>query len=145
MIVNYANNEFTGYELLSFVTAAFGCQVNGNPFKSYHLNNWIRIGKVPDAYGGYRILSVEKMEGLHSGKVLALSELTRDVLIDIQRHPLQVKNPPIPVRKPRKQRTALYYELLERVGKQYTRKTKKVATISNQWKMIGIKRNQLIN
>jgi hypothetical protein len=145
MIVNYADNEFTGYELLSFITAAFGCQVNGKPFKGYHLNNWIRIGKVPDAYGGYKILSVEKVKALDNRKILVLDGITRDALADIQHYSLQINSPSIQIKKPRKQRTLLYYELLERAGKQHTRKTRTAATIPNQWKIIGIKRNQLIN
>jgi hypothetical protein len=109
--------------LLSFITTAFGCQVNGKPFKNYHLNNWIRIGKVPRAYGGYKIQRVERVKALHNGKILVLDGLTRDVLADIQHYSLQVNGASIQIGKPRKQRTTLYYELLERAGKQHTRKT----------------------
>ena len=145
MILEYANNELTSGELLEFVIAAFGCQVNGKPFKSYHVNNWIRLGKVPDVYGGFKILNVEDIKGLRNCRVLVLDGLARSVLEDIQNIAAQANDEIHITNRPRKQRTRLYYDLLEKAGRQYTRKSKKVATIPDQWKVIGIKRNQLKN
>lgn len=47
--------------------------------------------------------------------------------------------------KPRKQRTRLYYQILEAAGKQYTKKTLRQATLPVYWKEAGIKRNQIVN
>lgn len=145
MIFEYANNDLTSGELLEFVIAAFGCQINGKPFKSYHVNNWIRLGKIPDVYGGFKILNVEDIKGLRNCKVLVLDGLTRSILEDIQNIAAQTSDETHIINRPRKQRTRLYYEMLEKVSKQYTRKSKEAATISDQWKVIGIKRNQFIN
>jgi hypothetical protein len=142
MTIEYAANEFTVSEILDYLKAAFGYQINGSPFKSYHIYNWIRLRKLPDAYGGYKILDVISMKGL--SKVIVLDGFNREMLDDVQ----MFSPPPITIlpqiKRPRKQRTRLYYELLEKAGKQYTRKTKKLATISNQWKAAGIKPNQLV-
>ena len=46
---------------------------------------------------------------------------------------------------PRKQRTKLYYQVLQSAGKQYTKKTIKQATLPPFWKVAGIKTNQTIN
>ena len=140
MTISYANNEFTGRELLMFVTAAFGCQINGKPFKAYHINNWIRLGKFPDAYGGYCIIQLERFL---SYRVITLQGLTREILEDLQTHKTICINPPI-AKAPRKQRTRLYYEILEKTGRQFTLRTKKAATIPDNWNTIGMKRNQFI-
>ena len=47
--------------------------------------------------------------------------------------------------KPRKQRTKLYYQILEAAGKQFTKKTLEQATLPVYWKEAGIKRNQMVN
>lgn len=140
MTISYADNEFLVKELLFFVKTAFGCQINGKPFKNYHINNWIRIGKVPDAYGGYRIIQVDTQYGC---RVITLKGLTREILTDLQTHK-SVKIVPPTVKIPLKQRTRLYYEILKKAGKQYKRRTKEAATMPDNWKTIGIKRNQFI-
>jgi hypothetical protein len=45
--------------------------------------------------------------------------------------------------RPRKQRTLLYYQILDKAGKQYTKKTLKAATLVKYWKESGSKRNQI--
>lgn len=142
MNIEYTANEFTISEVLDYLKAAFGYQINGSPFKSHNIHNWIRLRKLPDAYGGYKIQDVINVKGI--SKVIVLEGLNREILGELQ---MLSRTPIIELpqsKKPRKQRTKLYYESLEKAGKQYTRKTKKLATISNQWKAAGIKPNQLV-
>ena len=143
MEIQFKENEFTFHELLHYLKKAYGCQINGAPFSAYNVNNWIRAGKIPMLYGDHRILNVVKTPEFGGLKVFTLEGLTRDTLEDL--HLIQVesfRNELPKIKRPRKHRTRLYYKILERNGKQYTKKT--ISMLPDQWKLAGIKGNQLV-
>jgi hypothetical protein len=59
MKILFEENEFTTNELLNYLKAAYRIQINGTPFSHYNINNWIRNGKIPEAYGNHKISNVE--------------------------------------------------------------------------------------
>ena len=144
MNIEFEYNEFTTHELMQYIKAAFGTQINGAAFSPTNISNWLRHKKIPEAYGGHKITSIKSITGISNVHVLTLEGLTRDVLdnLDLLRH---TNAKPVPkLKQARKQRTPFYYQILEKAGKQYTRKTKQLATIPQTWKTIGIKQNQLV-
>jgi hypothetical protein len=142
MNIQFEDNEFTSCELLKYLKEAYGLQINGAPFVAYTINNWIRYGKIPMAYGDHKILKVVNIEQFSNAKVLTLEGLTRDTLDDLQFLKIKSFSERLPkTKRPRKHRTRFYYQLLEKVGKQYTKKT--LSILPDDWKQIGIKSNQL--
>lgn len=80
-------------------------------------------------------------------RVLAVEGLTRKDVIEMVgsiqgniEKEIIAKN-----RRPRKQQTKLYYQILQAAGKQYTQKTITQSTLPLYWKEAGIKKNQLVN
>jgi hypothetical protein len=143
MNIQFENNEFTSCELLKYLREAYGLQINGSPFVAYTINNWIRYGKIPMAYGNHKILKVENILQLSNVKVLTLEGLTRDTLDDLQFLKIKSFSERLPkTKRPRKHRTRFYYQLLEKNGKQRTKN--KLSVLPNEWKQLGIKSNQLV-
>ena len=146
MKVVFQENEFTRADILEYLTKAYRRQINGNRFSAYNLNNWARVGKMPNLYGGHRILKVEKYPIGRGIKIYTLEGLTRDIAKDVDL--LQNKFPLNPKRVDkrtlsRKFRTQYYYDVLAKHGKQYTRKTLPDSILPDNWKEVGIKQNQL--
>ena len=141
MQIEFSDNEFTCSDLLRYLRTCFGLQINGSPFTIHTINNWIRIGKIPMLYGDHRILRVEIFPKLNGLKVLTIEGMTRDLLVDL--HLLEPKPfKPLPkTMRVRKHRTKLYYQILEKHGKQNTKKT--LSMLPDSWKLMGIKYNQL--
>lgn len=147
MRIEFQENEFTRTEILEYLTKAYGRQLNCNRFSTYNLNNWTRVGKIPDLYGGHRILKVERIEELRRLKVYTLEGLTREIAKDVD----LLNNPKKQIPKKflnknslvRKHRTQYYYDILKKAGKQYTRKTIEQSILPDNWKIRGIKQNQL--
>jgi hypothetical protein len=151
MNYQFASNEFTANELLQFYTQAYGTQINGAPFTYNSLQNWRQLKKIPVAYGGYKIISVTRYKHLGNLLVVKIDGLTREdaeaMIGSFNENPstglsLNTKNKNL---KPRKQRTKLYYQILEAAGKQYTKKTLEQATLPKYWREAGIKKNQMVN
>jgi len=42
----------------------YGAQISGNPFTIHNVNAWIRMKKIPDAYGGNRIQQMDRYQEL---------------------------------------------------------------------------------
>jgi hypothetical protein len=80
MNINFEDNEFTFCELLKYLKEAYGLQINVSPFVAYTINNWIRNGKIPTAYGDHKILKAENIAQSSNAKVLTLEVLPRDTL-----------------------------------------------------------------
>lgn len=142
MNIEFEDNEFTSRELLDYLKRAYGSQINGTPFSAYNVNNWIRIGKIPMAYGDHRILKVVSVREFNNYRVITIEGLTRDILSDLEC--LGIKLQPrkvLKTKRPRKQRTTFYFQTLKKLGKQYTRKT--ISILPENWKEVGIKTNQL--
>ena len=78
MEYQFASNEFTANELLQFYRLAYGAQINGHPFTHNSIQNWRQLKKIPDAYGGYKIISAIRYKHLGNLLVLKLDGLTRD-------------------------------------------------------------------
>lgn len=146
MKIEFQNNEFTKSDILEYLTKAYGGQVNGKRFTAHSLNNWEMMKKIPNYYGGHKILKVEKQTIGKPIKIYTLEGLTRDDIKDIDLLPNK-----FPVNKNkvdrrtihRKKRTQLYYDILAKAGKQYARKTLKDSILPDNWKEQGIKQNQL--
>src|ERR1035437_6891416 len=150
MKIQLAENEFTTAEVLLFLRLAYSTQINGKPFTAATIRNWIRINHFPAAYSGYRIVSTKIYKQLGGIRVLDIEGLTRkdvEEMIGSMNDNTNIKINVLPIKnkKPRKQRTKLYYKILEAAGKQYTKKTLKQATLPLYWKEAGIKRNQMVN
>lgn len=152
MTYSFAANEATSWEVLEYLKRAYGVQINGTPFSIYNLNNWIRMKKLPEAYGGYKILAVTRYKELGNLMVLTLEGWNRmdvedlvDSLTDFDTTRSQRRKKDVSPKavRPRKHRTDFYYQLLEQAGKQYTKKTLKAATLPKYYKEAGIKANQL--
>ncbi len=142
MTIEFEDNEFTSYELLDYLKRAYGSQINGAPFSAYNINNWIRIGKIPTAYGDHLILKVVNTLEFNNYRVITVEGLTRDILSDLGLPEFNLKSGKIAKSKrPRKHRTPFYYQTLKQLGKQYTRKT--LSMLPENWKEVGIKANQL--
>jgi hypothetical protein len=152
MKIEFSDNEFTAWDILEYLKRAYGVQINGTPFRSYNITNWIRAGKLPDAYGGNEIRGITRYKELGNLAVLYVEGLSRmdiEATIGSPSNYRKTFNHRRMVervdgrRQPRKQRTPLYYQILSDAGKQYTVKTKGMATLPDNWKEAGIKKNQL--
>lgn len=142
MNIEFEDNEFTSRELLNYLKRAYGSQINGAPFSAYNINNWIRIGKIPTAYGDHRILKVVITPEFNNYRVITIEGLTRDILSDLGLLGFKLKpEKTAKAKRPRKHRTPFYYQTLKKLGKQYTRKT--LSILPENWKQVGIKANQL--
>jgi hypothetical protein len=142
MNIEFEENEFTSHELLDYLKRAYGSQINGAPFSAYNINNWIRIGKIPMAYGDHRILKVVVTPEFNNYRVITIEGLTRDILSDLELLGFNLKSGnTVKTKRPRKQRTQFYFQTLKKLGKQYTRKT--LSILPENWKEVGIKANQL--
>lgn len=152
MEYQFEDNEFTSWDILEFLKNVYGAQVNGSPFTNINIQNWIRNKKLPEFYGGHRIIKTERYQELNNLLVLTLENLSRSELTDLvgclsdftetlnRRRAIDkiASN-----KKPRKHRTGLYYQILNKANKQYTKKTIRQATLPDDWKGAGIKGNQL--
>src|SRR5437879_3882372 len=134
MIYEFASNEATGWEVLEYLRRAYGTQISGAPFTIYNLNNWIRIKKLPEAYGGNKIIAAQRYKELGNLMVLTIDGWNRAEVAYLVGHLSDYEETKNHKRKqdtraksarPRKQRTRLYYEILDKAGKQYTKKTLK--------------------
>ena len=141
MDYQFASNEFTANELLQFYSQAYGTQINGTPFTYNSLQNWRQLKKIPVAYGGYKIISATRYKHLNNLLVLKIDGLTRED-VEAMIGSFSDGNSRVKNLKPRKQRTKLYYQILEAAGKQFTKKTLEQATLPVYWKEAGIKKNQ---
>jgi hypothetical protein len=144
MQIHFEENEFTTTELLKYLKAAYGKQMNGSHFQLYHIHSWIRYGKVPEIYGGYKITDARKYKELGEMVVITLEGFTRDEMLANIDALKTIKVPAVNKRKPHKQRTKLYYQILTKAGKQYTEKTLEQATLPTFWKEAGGKANQVV-
>lgn len=153
MKYEFSENEFTSWDILEFLTKVYGTQISGSPFTSVNIQNWIRYGKLPDLYGGYKIIKTERYNELQNLLIITIEGLCRDQLIDItgslseyaetsnKKRIIDV----IPkVKRPRKNRTEFYFKTLEKVGKQYTKRSLSKSLLPIDWKDAGIKGNQLV-
>lgn len=151
MTIRFLENEFTTLELVYFLKKAYKTQINTKPFTAAVIRNWIRIKHFPAAYGGYKIISTKVYKEYGSIRTLMIDGLTRvDVEDMIGSFKDLYGNIKVEINswkelKPRKQRTKLYYDILDAAGKQYTKKTLKRSTLPLYWKAAGIKRNQIVN
>jgi hypothetical protein len=152
MTYHFENNEFTSWEILEFMKNVYGAQINGSPFTNWNVQNWIRMRKLPELYGGHRIIKTERFKELNNLLVLTIENLHRCELTDLVGYLPDFKETLNKRRavdkiaynkKPRKQRTGLYYQILAKAGKQYTKKTIKQATLPEDWAGAGVKGNQL--
>ena len=148
MKITFQENEFTRTDILEYLTKAFGRQINGNRFSTYNLNNWARVCKIPNLYGGHKILRVVKYPIGRGIKIYTLEGLTRDVInnVELLQNNFLINKKRIDKRTlPRKFRTQYYYDVLAKAGKQYCRRTLQDSILPDNWKEIGIKQNQLLS
>jgi hypothetical protein len=152
MSYEYAFNEISASELLEYLKRAYGCQINGSPFSSISINNWLRQKAVPQAYGGYKILMATRYKALGNLLVLTLDGFNREEmealvgsLCDYEETKNRLrKQDQLPKESgPRKKRTRLYYQFLKKGGKQWTKKTLDQAILPLYYKEAGVKQNQL--
>ena len=115
MVYTFDQNEFTLSELLKYLIAAFGCQLNGNCFSNQLLHRWIALKKIPELYGGHNIVAVNKYIPLGNLIVLTIDGLDREdvqFLFDhkeMRKDVFQLKA--AKQRREIKRRTKLYYKI----------------------------------
>lgn len=152
MKYEFEQNEFTSWELLEYMKLAYGSQLNGSAFTSTNLQNWIRQRRIPDLYGGFKIIGVDRYKELNNLLVLSLDGFTRneaealvgslssfEETVNKRRKLERIKKSS----RPLKHRTKFYFKLLPK-SKQYTRKLLEQSTLPDFWKDAGIKRNQMV-
>ena len=116
-------NEFTVWDLLEYLQWAYGTQISGQPFTIHNVNVWIRMKKIADAYGGNRILRVDRYGELENIRILTIEHLNREdieaVLSKLSefKETLNKSRATIPRTSKQKLRTELYYQLLGGEGK----------------------------
>ena len=57
---------------------SYGTKVDGSLFVANDVLNWIRGGKIPDVYGGNRIVSSTVYVNLNELRVLTIENLSRE-------------------------------------------------------------------
>lgn len=140
MILQFDDNEFLVRELLEYIVKAYRVQISGKPFQRSNITDWVRLRKVPDSYGGHRILSVELIPEIKMW-VVRVEGLSREMLTLVSM--LESKQP-TPVARVKKQRTLLYYKTLQEKGGNTSKKVPTDADLlPENWKTVGIKRNQI--
>jgi hypothetical protein len=143
MIFTFEANEFTTWDLLEYVERAYGAQVSRQPFTIHNVNVWIRMKKLPDAYGGNRILRDDRYKELDNLRIITVEHLNRKdieaVFGTLSRftEALNKSRAQTPRIRKQKLRTELYYRVLGSRGKQG-----KVVAIPDNYRMVGIKENQ---
>lgn len=138
------DNEFTKGELLAYIKAAYGKSVSGKKIGYSILGAWIRLMRIPPAYGGNKILKYEKLGHVFIFTVEGLSRSLLDDLDAVRR--ASIVNLPVIEKKrsrAKKQRTELYYTLLG--SKQTTKVSLNNSILPNNWKMLGMKPNQTVD
>jgi len=150
MTYQFELNEISATELLELLTRLYGRQLNGSPFNSGCIQNWMRIKSVPQAYGGYKIIEANRYKSLGNLLVLTLEGFNRNEmeslvgrLEDYEQTHNGLRKINTTGRKPHKHRTKLYYQILSRSGKQSTKKTLDECTLPQFYLAAGIKQNQL--
>jgi hypothetical protein len=143
MKFEFESNELIAWDLLEYMQRAYGAQISGQPFTTHNINIWIRMKKLPDAYGGNRILRVDRYKELENLRVLTIEHLNREDIEAVYGSLSQFKETlnkrrakPSKARK-QKLRTELYYQLLGSRGKR-----SKAITIPDNYKEMGIRENQ---
>jgi len=147
-------NEFTSWDILEYLKIVYGTQVNGSPFTSINMQNWIRNMKLPEFYGGFEIIDARRYKELNNLLILTIEGLNRAEVCELvgslteftetQNKRRALDSSP-KLKRPRKQRTNLYYKILADAGKRYTKRTLNGSILPDDWKGAGIKGNQLIS
>ncbi|MBN8856568.1 MAG: hypothetical protein BGO55_24045 [Sphingobacteriales bacterium 50-39] len=143
MRIEFEGNEFTTWDLLEYLQRGYGTQISGQPFTIYNVNCWIRIKKLPDAYGGNRILQVDRYKELGNLRILTIERLNREDIEAVYgslskfTETLNKRRANMPREGKRKLRTELYYQLLGSKGKR-----SRALVISDNYKEMGIRENQ---
>lgn len=127
-------NEFTTSELLTYLNGCYITKLNEIPFTVGSILDWIRLGKLPEAYGGYKI-TAQRLSGI---RILTVEGLMREDMRFVRglAHPVATT---ITVMNPKRtpSRTRLYYEL--------SRQPIPDKVLPDEWKSIGIRGNQLVS
>lgn len=143
MLFEFEPNEFTTWDLLEYMDRAYGAQVSGQPFTIHNVNVWIRLGKLPEAYGGNRILRVDRYKDFGNLRIITIEHLDRE---DIEaafgalcnfKERLNKSRARVCRTPRRKLRTEFYYRLLGSRGKR-----DKTIVIPDNYRMLGIRENQ---
>jgi hypothetical protein len=133
----------TAWDLLEYLKRAYGAQIGGQPFTIHNVNVWIRMKKLPDTYGGNRILQVDRYKELENLRVITIERLDREDIETVYgalsdfKETLNKQRARTPEIRKVKSRTELYYQLLGKTG----RKGKAMA-IPDNYKEMGIRENQ---
>jgi hypothetical protein len=142
MEFEFESNEFTTWDLLEYLQRAYGAQVSGQPFTISNVNVWIRMKKLPDAYGGNRILKVDRYKELDNLRIITVERLSRGDIEAVYgalsnfKETLNKFRAQTPRIRSRKLRTELYYQLLGSRGR------RKAVVIPDDYRMVGIRENQ---
>lgn len=138
------DNEFTSGEIMQYMKAAYGRQLNGNSFQHYMIKTWSQAGRIPDIYGGHKI------EGYRVGAITIwmIEGLSRDILQHLDELRSQLKSKEIEVKedrrqRPRRQRTAFYYQMLGKRNQSIM--TREDSVLPFNWKQLGVKSTQLVD
>lgn len=147
MIIELSPNEFLTHELHEYMKAAYGLQLTGTPFTISSINEWMRAEKIPDAYGGHKVLAKRTLKAFNKS-VYTIEDLDRSILDSLQELEAMRTIDPKAITKstdkrmqPRTQRTQFAMQLLG--SKQQIVKTLEQSTLPDNYKLRGIKPNQI--
>lgn len=145
MTYQFASNEFIVADILEYMRRAYGRKVDGSIFTTYNVDSWLSTGKIPDAYGGNKILDITHYKELGQLKVITIEHLDRNDIEAIYgslsdfRLTLNKRRAREPKARKRKVRTELYYQILGKKSQ-----AKNPIMLPNDYRAKGIKENQLI-
>jgi hypothetical protein len=143
MDIKFEQNEFTTSDLLEYLRRGYGSQISGAGFSIHNINVWVRIGKIADAYGGNKILRVDRYKEFGNIRILTIEHLNRS---DIEfaygafgrfMETLNKARAKPPKTRKQKLRTEFYYQILGGRGRR-----SKAIVIPDKYKEVGIRENQ---
>lgn len=150
MRIEFEPNEFTTYDLMEYLNRAYGSKVNGRVFRAIDLHNWARLKKIPEVYGGNRILKVTRYKQFENIRVYTIDNLYREDVIrqygDLSTFKTNFVHSRVKEKQikqiPPAQRTKSSYELAVRKG--YAPPfTNPIAILPDNYRLLGIKSNQI--
>jgi hypothetical protein len=134
MNVDFDDNECTVSELVEYLNKVYGATLSGSKFIVPLIFEWMKSKQLPPSYGGNKILSQRKHK--HVGYVLTIEGFSRELMEYAQAANMEPVNKKTK-RKPKKRTRAYYLALKSKI-----RSIPEDNLLPDNWKEIGIKRNQ---
>lgn len=126
------DNELLTKQVLEYLKATYGRQINGKEFTTEQILRWASIGKFPDIYGGNKIVHSRKV-AIIGMVALTIENLDHELCTFAIKH---FTTPLYTHKTTKKKRTKLYYQLAKK------NPPSQASVLPDNYKELGIKRNQ---